>query len=228
MNHESYLTPAQARKFYDRMGKRQDWQRIYEGRAITELLNHGEFSKASAVFELGCGTGVLAEKLLGHYLPPEATYIGVDISPVMVALSRARLSTFGDRVKIYQSNGEFDFNQYTSHHCDRFLAVYVLDLLPPDDINQVLEQAHKLLQSQGKLCLVSLTEGCTKVSQAIVSLWKKVKNINPQLVGGCRPLHITPYISKEHWQIEFDKSLSVSGVPSEIVVASKLKINNTF
>ena len=32
-----YLTIAQTRNFYNRMGKRQDWQRIYEGRQVKAL-----------------------------------------------------------------------------------------------------------------------------------------------------------------------------------------------
>jgi len=40
-----YLTTQQARDFYNRMGKRQDWQRVYEGRAIRELLQQGEFAR---------------------------------------------------------------------------------------------------------------------------------------------------------------------------------------
>lgn len=221
MSSSLYLTTEEARKFYDRMGKRQDWQSIYEGEAIAELLEHGGFDSAKTVFELGCGTGALAEKLLNEYLPSDARYIGIDISPVMVNLSKTRLVTFGDRVQIYHSDGHFNFDQYISS-CDRFISVYVLDLLSPDNIEDVLTHASEKLLSDGKLCLVSLTEGCTPASNLIVSMWKKIRNISPKLVGGCRPIRLSQFLASSEWQIEFDKTLSVIGVPSEVVVASKL------
>ena len=217
---ERYLNVAQARNFYNRMGKRQDWQRIYEGQAIDELLRQGEFTSANAVFELGCGTGALAEKLLSHDLPPEATYVGVDISPVMVKLARQRLAPFGERARVFQTEGKFDFSRYTPA-CDRFISVYVLDLLPPEAIHHVLDQAYALLQPQGRLGLISLTEGRTPVSRATMVLWQGLWRISPLLVGGCRPLNITPYLLDEQWQINFDRTINTLGVPSEIVLASK-------
>ncbi len=223
MTREHYLTAHQARDFYNHMGKRQDWQRIYEGRAIGELLTHGGFNQASAVFELGCGTGALASEMLGHYLPPQASYVGVDISPVMAELSLQRVAPFGERAHVFQTDGAFDFSRYASH-CDRFVAVYVLDLLPPKAIRQVLDQAYALLQPQGKLCLATLTEGSTPLSRAIIGLCQGARRISPRLVGGCRPLRIAPYLSRDRWQIEFDQTVRAAGVPSEVVVASKKEV----
>ncbi|RMD62955.1 class I SAM-dependent methyltransferase, partial [Candidatus Parcubacteria bacterium] len=49
------LSYQQAKAFYDRLGKKQDWQRFYEDVATAALLRNGEFDKASAVLEFGCG-----------------------------------------------------------------------------------------------------------------------------------------------------------------------------
>ena len=220
MTRERYLTVHQTRDFYDHVGKRQDWQRVYEGRAVGELLAQGGFNQASSVFELGCGTGALASEMLGHYLPPQASYTGVDISPVMVKLSRQRVAPFGERAHVLQTDGAFDFFRYASR-CDRFVAAYVLDLLPPEAIRQVLTQAYALLPPQGKLCLVTLTEGSTPLSRAIIGLCQGARRISPRLVGGCRPLRIASYLSRERWRVEFDQTVRAAGVPSEVLVASK-------
>ncbi len=189
---------------------------------INMLLQHGAFEQARAVFELGCGTGALAEELLSHYLPPQATYTAVDISPVMVELSRRRLLPFGERARVFETDGMLDFSRYTTR-CDRFVAVYVLDLLSPEAIRQLLDQACTLLDHQGKLCLVTLTGGCTPLSRAVIRLWQGVRRISPSLVGGCRPLRISPYLSSECWQIECDQTVCAAGVPSEVVVAVQKK-----
>ena len=59
------LTYAEAKKFYDRYGARQDRGAWYEDPAVAFLLEHGAFDTARAVFELGFGTGRLAERLRG-------------------------------------------------------------------------------------------------------------------------------------------------------------------
>ena len=59
-----YLTAAQTRRVYDRIGRIQDLQAVYEHRAINTLVAHADFTHAHAVCELGHGTGALAERLL--------------------------------------------------------------------------------------------------------------------------------------------------------------------
>ncbi len=65
------LTRDEARAFYDRFGRKQDWQSIYEGRALRDLIRGGAFERARSVLEIGCGTGSFAAELLAHRLPPE-------------------------------------------------------------------------------------------------------------------------------------------------------------
>lgn len=84
------ITREQARSFYDRFGRAQDLQ-WYEDRALDRLAQLGRFQDARAVFELGCGTGRLAVRLL-ELLPEDATWVGQDVSSTMVQLSRERLA----------------------------------------------------------------------------------------------------------------------------------------
>ena len=87
------LRPEEAKSFYDRLGKLQDTQKFYERAALHDLVAHGAFEQASAVFEFGCGTGSFANQLLSDYLPSQATYLGVDISSTMVRLARGKPSS---------------------------------------------------------------------------------------------------------------------------------------
>ena len=80
------MKAAQARAVYDRIGRAQDWQ-FYENRAVARLLTDFAPQTAHAVFEFGCGTARLAVRML-ELLPPTASYLGVDVSPVMVAPRR--------------------------------------------------------------------------------------------------------------------------------------------
>lgn len=80
------LTPSQARGVYDRIGRLQDWQAFYEDATTDRLVTHAALGAAQAIFELGCGTGRLAERLLQE-LPGSVSYVGVDLSPKMIALA---------------------------------------------------------------------------------------------------------------------------------------------
>ena len=57
---DTTLSHEEAQRFYDRFGAKQDWQRFYEDRAISELVAHGALADAQSVVEFGCGTGRIA------------------------------------------------------------------------------------------------------------------------------------------------------------------------
>ncbi|HET6419056.1 MAG TPA: class I SAM-dependent methyltransferase [Geobacteraceae bacterium] len=209
------------RAFYDRFGSMQDWQRFYEGAAIRDLLRYGRFDIASSVFELGCGTGSFALGLLRRHLPETASYVGVDISSTMARLAGKRLVPFAGRARILHTDGSLRFG-FPDGSFDRFVAVYVLDLLSPDEIVQVFGEAYRLLRNEGRICLVSLTFGQTVLSRTVTWIWKGIHNLNPLLVGGCRPLKLRRFLEEECWNISHHKFVNVMGIASEIVVAVKI------
>jgi ubiquinone/menaquinone biosynthesis C-methylase UbiE len=214
------LTRDQVRSFYSRFGKKQDWQRFYEGLAVRDLLSHGAFENARALFELGCGTGALAENLLSRYLSREATYLCFDISSTMVSLAKTRLNKYGPRAEICLTNGSLKLPLPDSRF-DRFISNYVLDLLSPEDIEVVMEEAHRVLEPGGRLCLISLTHGVSPLSRTLVRLWKLLFSVRPSLVGGCRPMELLDFVSEKMWQVVHHNSVVTFGIPSEVVVACK-------
>jgi ubiquinone/menaquinone biosynthesis C-methylase UbiE len=215
------LNREQVRSFYDQFGTKQDWQRFYEGPAIRDLLAHGAFERAHAVFELGCGTGWFAKDLLSRYLPESATYMGFDLSSTMVTLARNRLAKFGKRAEVRLTDGSLKL-PLPDWQFDRFVSNYVLDLLPPEDIGMVLQEAHRVLVAHGRLCLISLTYGPTPFSQILIWLWRQVFTFRPGLLGGCRPVKLLGFISEKRWQVVHHNVVVTLGIPSEVVVAQKL------
>src|SRR5579883_454011 len=204
------FTADDARRFYDRFGAKQDLQ-FYENRALQRLLALADFEHATSVFEFGCGTGRLAERLLRERLPQTARYVAVDISSTMMRLAEHRLSRWADRAVVRQSDG-------TAHQpepdasVDRFVATYVLDLLPEPTIREVLREARRLLTDDGALCVIGLTEGRGLVSRVIAAAWKGLHSVSPRLVGGCRPLHVQDFLDRAVWQIGHAEVVSSWGV----------------
>jgi ubiquinone/menaquinone biosynthesis C-methylase UbiE len=141
---DRYLSPGEAKRFYDRLGSRQDWQSFFENPAINELIAHAAFDTAHSVFEFGCGTGALASRLLQAQLPAHARYVGLDISDTMVSLAQERLKPWSERARIHQSDGSPRISE-PDRSFDRFVSTYVFDLLAPDFIDQLLSEAHRVL-----------------------------------------------------------------------------------
>ena len=150
----SVLTHQQAQAFYDRMGKKQDWQAFYEAKATHNLITYASFETAQAVFEFGCGTGALAERLLTSHLSPSARYIAVDSSTTMIRLAQARLVRFGNRVTVEHTNGSLQCGAESSSF-DRFVSTYVADLLSTSDIAALFGEAHRLLLPGDRLWQVA-------------------------------------------------------------------------
>ena len=212
------LTHEQAQAFYNRMGAKQDWQAFYEAKATQNLIAHASFETAQAVFEFGCGTGALAERLLTAHVSLEAQYVAVDSSATMIRLAQARLVRFGSRVEVQQTDGSLQFDVPSGSY-DRFVSTYVADLLSASDIAEVLSEAHRLLRPEGLLCLVSLTPGPTWFSRLVAGLWTGIHRLEPSLVGGCRPLELQMLLPAFGWQLVSVNVVTAFGIPSEIVVA---------
>lgn len=204
---------------YDRIGRWQDTQAVYEAPALDALVAHGGFEEAQTVFEVGCGTGRFAERLLCHHCPPSTQYEGVDLSATMVQIARERLAPFGDRATVIQTDGSLTFDRPTDSQ-DRFVATYLLDLLPQDDARTLLAEAHRLLQKDGRLCIAGLTWGSGALSAVVTRLWAGLHSLRPAWVGGCRPIRARSFLREERWRVSYHTVVEAWGVPSEVLIAA--------
>jgi len=214
------FSPADARRFYDRMGARQDAQGFYEDAALDLLIANGRFGSARSVVELGCGTGKLALRLLREVLPPNAEYTGIDLSPVMQRLAAGRLAAFGPRAHVLPTAGGVPL-PLASGSADRFVATYVFDLLPPAALRNAVGEAFRVLEPAGLLCSVSITHGRRFPSSLLMKLWESVWRANPRLVGGCRPIELSAALEGERWEPLHRETAASRGISSEIVIARR-------
>lgn len=213
------LSPSEARSVYDRIGRRQDTQAFYEDPALDRLVAHGAFEDAQSILEVGCGTGRFAEHLLRDHCPPKTCYVGLDVSPRMVEITRERLVSFGNRTEVVCTDGTLSFNRPDESQ-DRVVATYLLDLLSADDVHTVLGEAHRLLGPDGRLCLAGLTWGKSLFGRIMSGLWSGVHALRPEWVGGCRPLRMRRFVAEGKWTIQHHEIVRAWGVPSEVLVAT--------
>jgi SAM-dependent methyltransferase len=205
---------------YDRIGRFQDWQAVYEGSAIQEVIRLGSFGCAESVFEFGCGTGAFAAKVLKTCLPPTCHYVGIDVSPRMVRLATSRLKTWTGRTAIRLSDGSPRLHEPDGAF-DRFVSNYVFELLAPEYAAAIISEAHRILSSSGKLCLVSLACGSSGLSRIATVAWERVWRLKPELVGGCRPIDLSSLLMLGQWSIDHQRRVVSLGITSEVIVASR-------
>ncbi len=215
------LTRDQARQVYDRWGARQDSQSRYEELPLGHLIRQGAFREAEFVLELGCGTGAFARQLLEEHLPASARYLGLDLSRTMIELTRRRIAKFGARAQAVLTDGSMSFPVADSS-CDRIVANYVLDLLSEHDLEGFVQESHRALSAQGRLCMANLTHGTTFPSRLVSAAWGLVQRLAPRLVGGCRPLDARRFLDPHRWHLEFDRIVVAACIPSQVIVASRV------
>lgn len=212
------LTRSEVQALYDRIGRWQDTQAFYEAPALDALIAHAAFDEASTIFEVGCGTGRGAERILRDHAPPTARYFGVDLSPTMVEIARDRLSAVADRAEVVV-DGSLAYEQRSGSQ-DRVLATYVLDLLSPPDIRALLDEAHRLLAPDGRLCVAGLTWGERPLGRLVAGAWAAIHARRPGWVGGCRPLSVRHFLPAGRWTVLRREVVRAWGVPSEVLVAT--------
>jgi len=216
---ELTLAIAEARAFYDRFGAKQDTQAFYEDPALDALVARASFGEARSVCEFGCGTGRFAARLLAGELAPQATYFGCDLSSTMVRLARERLASHGERARVELSDGSPRL-PLADGSVDRVVSTFVLDLLPDEVAVELVREAHRVLAQGGRLALLALTHGTTRLSRLVAGIWTRLYRWRPSWVGGCRPIRLEQRLDPRAWTIEANEVVVAFGVPSQVVVAA--------
>lgn len=216
------LTSEEARLYYEKNADRQDHQGWYEDAALERLLGAGDFEQARAVLEIGCGSGILAERLVSDHLVPGAQYVGLDIAGAMLERTRSRLQPApGVRTSLLHADATRGL-PIADETVDRLISAYVLDLMSDAQAARILAEAHRVLQPDGLLCLASLTQGSSGLlSGLLAGLWSSVQRLFPGRVGGCRPVALSELVGGQEWTVLSREIVAPCGLASEIVIASR-------
>ena len=202
-----------ARRYYDGLARAHDLAERYEGRAKARALALLQVGTGQHVVNVGVGTGLDHIRLV-HAVGPGGLALGLDLSRVMLALTRERTHApvcQADALRLPLPN----------ETCDRVFCAYLLDLLPEREIATVLAELYRILRPGGRIALVSLTDGTTLASRAVIAAWRAIHAINPLILGGCRPVHLTGLVRAAGFIDLESETIVQFGIPSEIVAARR-------
>jgi demethylmenaquinone methyltransferase/2-methoxy-6-polyprenyl-1,4-benzoquinol methylase len=158
---------------------------------------------------VGVGAGV-EQAALREAVGPAGLVVGCDLSRGMLELTRRRAETplcEGDAARLPLRAASFD----------RLFSAYLLDLIPLSELPQVLAEFRRVLRPGGRLALVSLTEGVDPRSRLFVAGWKLLFRLDPQRLGGCRPLQLAELLGRAGFTVERHVVVQ-RGFPSEVLV----------
>lgn len=211
---DSPLTLAAIRRFYNWLGARHDMGSMFEREAKSrgfELLN---VQPGERVLNAGAGTGKDNARLLAA-TGATGQVVAVDVSEVMLQLGLQNAPA----AKYCQASvAALPFRE---SEFDGVIATYVLDLLSFETISAVLTEFRRVLRPEGRLVLVSLTEGTEPISRGIVSAWKAAYALHPFTCGGCRPLQLRDKVEAAGIRVLTAEVVAQLGVPSEVILARK-------
>lgn len=125
----------------------------------------------------------------------------------MINIAVQSISPYVERAQVAQADGSMPF-PVADHAVDRVVSTCVLDLLSEADARQAIAEAYRVLIPGGRLCLVSLTYGVTLPSRIVGALWQQLFRLHAPLVGGCRPIRLSPLLAQDGWSVLYRNVLT--------------------
>ncbi len=209
---EKTISTETARRLYDWLGRRHDVGERYERLAKERGLALLDLAPGQAVLNVGVGTGK-EQRVLETAVSPQGLPVAVDISRKMLQITRERAA--GTRL----CEADAHALPFAAASFDRLFCAYALDLIPLADLPGILAEFHRTLRRDGRIALVSLTEGVNRSSKLAMGLWTAVYRISPVVCGGCRPLHLAGMVEQAGFRDVVREVVAQMGVPSEVVTA---------
>ena len=98
---------------------------------------------------------------------------------------------------------------------DVIINCYMLDLLPESDIPEILREFRRIVKPSGRLVLLVMA----RQNWLLQGIWMSVYSLSPMLVGGCRPVALSAYLTTGGWRTERGEQISQSGFRSQLILA---------
>lgn len=190
------------------------WGRLTESKARNRILELAHIQNGESILELAVGTGVAFESIVK--LNPDGRNIGIDLSAGMLEKAKKRMAKLpASHYELREASAlalPFDDQSF-----DLVLNNYMFDLLPPEAMDKVLEEIHRVLKKQGRLVFASMTFG-EKFGSGI---YERIYRISPRLMGGCRGVQMSAKVINHGFQLISREYIQQMLFPSEVILAHR-------
>lgn len=213
-------TKAEARDFYNAISKYYDTLATSsEKKYINAGLDMLAVQEGERVLEIGFGTGRALVQIAQNTGTSGYVY-GVDISEGMIQISRERIRDHGlsDWVSLVMDDASN--LPFSSRSMDAVFISFTLELFHSPDIAQVLAECHRILKTQGRICIVSLAKD--EPLNFFGRLYEWLHERFPKALD-CRPIPVQALLRQADFSIQKHQRETMWGLPVSITLAGAAK-----
>lgn len=190
------------------------WGMLTESKAIEEAISIFGSGNNIKVLDIGVGTGQLFERVVK--VNKDGINIGLDLSAEMILKTESSLKprynnfslTIGNAFHLPYLNESFDF----------LFSSYVLDLLPENRFERVINEFKRVLKPSSAGIIITMTTGTKWYNE----FWYLIAKYFPKLLTNCRPVDISSYLTAAGLVIDERKEISQNTFASEIIKFIKI------
>lgn len=210
---EARLSQPQVKEVYDGLSRIYDlWGALTERRARRRGIGLAAVQDCEAVLDVAVGTGLILAEI--SRINPTGLNAGIDISSGMLQKARARLKNASAKVELKQASA-FEIS-YHNGTFDLVMNGYMFDLMPVEEMPEILSEFRRVLKPTGRLVLMNMTEGERPGSQ----LYQWIYQRSPALMGGCRGVKMAGLLAQSGFQVKVREYHQQLLFPSEVILAA--------
>ena len=202
-------------KLYDRTAWFYDiWASLTESKAQKRAIEIAEVQNKTTILDVAVGTGRLFRKIVKQN--PDGKNYGIDISQGMLAKAKMKLAKQENQNYSLEIGSAFDIRM-DDGSVDILFNNYMFDLIPFDQMDDIIDEFARVLKLGGKLVLVNMT----KKEQFGAGLYERIYRISPTLMGGCRGVQMFDLLTEHGFKVEIREYIQQMLFPSEAILATK-------
>lgn len=217
------LSPRRAAGVYDRIGRLQVTQVVFEAPPLARLTAGGRLSAAHYVIEIGCRTVWFACNLLTNVCGPQCRYVGLDVSPRMCRIATARLSRFSARARVVQADDTLPL-PLPAAGADRVVAAFVVDLLPTEYARRLLADTHRVLAGSSRQGVCCARRAPSRAPRGPLASSPRLGASSPSAPQPCW-VDVAPWrwraCSPGCWPVRTDTIVTARRFPAGVLVAER-------
>jgi len=145
-------------------------------RAVRDMLDMANFAQARCIVELGAGTGVYTEEIVGR-LHPDARLLAFEVDPDLVATLDGRFED--PRVQIINDSAENVGNYLDGAKVDVIVSGLPFTSLPEPVKRNIFEQITRVLASNGVMVAIQYSTMVQRdLKRAFASVRRRFSPLN--------------------------------------------------
>ena len=204
-----------ARISYDRMSR---WYDIIAGTSEWKYVKIGldllKVAEGEMVLDIGFGTGksVLA---IARSVGEKGRVYGIDLSEGMHRIANNRIENAGLSERVDLRRGDAVKLPFEDNAFDAVFTSFTLELFDIPEIPIVLQECKRVLQSSGRIVVVSMSKKRDEGLAVKLYEWAHAKL--PNYVD-CRPIYVAESMSEAGFQVQESKEMRMWGLPVDAVL----------